>query len=141
MVRVEVVRATNDRFYHDRPFVAVFVGATAGIGEYTAKALATTYAKQGRLLRVYLVGRSTDAGNKLVSGCSKVCPDGSFTFVRAENAALVQDVDRVCGEISRLEQQHDRPRIDMLVMTQGQVTFGAREGRTLGIPCLPRYIS
>ena len=54
-----------------------------------------------------------------------------FTFIKADDLASLKEVDRVSVEILKLEQEqhkNDTPRIDFLVMTQGRVVFGPRQG-------------
>ena len=131
MVAIEKVRAANASSFQQRPLVAVFIGATSGIGEYTIRTLAETCSTQKSVLRLYIVGRNNAAANKISSDCSRKCPNAAFTFVKADDLASLKEVDRVSVEILKLEQeqhQNDIPRIDLLVMTQGRVVFGPRQG-------------
>ena len=131
MVAIQEVRAINENFFRNRSLVAVLIGGTSGIGEYTGRALAAIYSNQKLSLRLYIVGRNNAAAEKIISGCSRICPNGTFNFVKAEDLASINEVDRVSAEILRLEQQQyrdDKPRIDLLIMTQGQVLFGSRRG-------------
>ena len=134
MVAIQDVRAINEEFFRNRSLVAVLVGGTSGIGEYTVRALAAIYSTQKASLRLYIVGRKNAAAEKIIADCSRICSNGAFYFVKAEDLALLNEVDRVSTEILRLEEQHhrdDKPRIDMLIMTQGQVVFGPRRGMYL----------
>ena len=131
MVSHEEVQSTNDEFFRNRSLVAVLIGATSGIGEYTARAMATLYGKHTASLRLYIVGRNGTAAQKIMSECSRLCPNGSFQFVKAGDLASIKEVDRVSNELLGIEQQQNRdsvPRIDFLMMTQGQVVFGPRRG-------------
>ena len=131
MVAIENVRSTNARFFQGRPLVAVLIGATSGIGEYAVRTLAETYSTQKSSLRLYIVGRSNAAADKIGSECSRICPNAAFTFIKADDLASLTEVDRVSIEILKLEQEqhkNDMPRIDLLVMTQGRVVFGPRQG-------------
>ena len=123
MVKIDLVRSCNSTLVKSHPLVAVFVGGTSGIGEYTIRALAATHASQGKGLRVYIVGRNAAAAEKTISDCLKKCPTGQFQFVQAKDLALLKDVDRVCAEITRLENENENangetPRVDLLVMSQ-----------------------
>lgn len=87
---------------------------------------------------MYLVGRNVNAADKILSDCRKLSPRAAFQFVKASNLALIQDVDKTCEEIKRLENQKNGDeagpaRIDMLVMTQGILQFGSRNETKEGL--------
>lgn len=133
MVRLDVVRAYNSALVKAQPLVAVFVGGTSGIGEQTIRALAATHSKQGKGLRLYVVGRNADAAQKTISECTRVCPRGYFRFVQAKDLALLEDVDKVCAEIIRIEEDENAKggtaKVDLLVMTQALLNFQPRRGK------------
>ena len=123
MVQLDVVRSCNSTLVTTQPIVAVFVGGTSGIGQFTAQALAATHSKQGKGLRLYIVGRNASAAEKTVTECKTVCPEGDFRFVQAKDLALMNDVDSVCDEIIRVEEGikargEGVARIDFLVLSQ-----------------------
>jgi NADP-dependent 3-hydroxy acid dehydrogenase YdfG len=64
MVEKDKIRSSNQKLTTTLPsgLVAVFVGATNGIGEYTIKAFVKYTVKP----RVYLVGRSKEAAERIV---------------------------------------------------------------------------
>ena len=131
MAVIDNVRSTNATFFQQRPLVAVLIGATSGIGEYAIRTLAAIYSTQKLSLRLYIVGRNNTAADKIGSDCSRICPHATFTFLKADDLALLKEVDRVSVEILKLEREehkNDTPRIDLLVMTQGRVLFGPRQG-------------
>lgn len=131
MVSLETVRACNAALVKSQSIVAVLV-STSGIVSYAAKALAT-HAKDGKGLRSYIVARNKSAADKLISECQQLCPKGQFRFVEADNIALLKTVDRVCAEITSLEQKEvgagERPRIDLLIMGQAYLAFDGRHGK------------
>jgi NAD(P)-dependent dehydrogenase (short-subunit alcohol dehydrogenase family) len=129
MVLIDAVRACNSKLV-TQPFVGVFVGGTAGIGEASVRALAETYADHGKSLRVYIVGRNKAAAEKIVSECLEVCPAGDFRFVQAIDLALIKEVDRVCSEITKAERETagEKAKVDLLVTTQGYLSFESRRG-------------
>jgi len=132
MVGLDIVRASNAKLIASQPLVAVFVGGTSGIGSYTYKVLAKL-AKDGPGLRAYVVGRNESSANEIIAECCKSNPNGDFRFVKADDIGLLKDVDRVCAEISRLEEEEatkngGKPRIDLLIMTQAYLAFEARKG-------------
>lgn len=135
MVRLTAAREANEKLLATSSLVAVFVGGTSGIGEYTLRSLANlaSKSKEGSGLQVYLVGRNTAAADAILSHCRQVCPKGRFEFVKAEDLALLRDVDRCCEEILKLERTREErfmgpARLDVLVMSQAVLHFGPRKG-------------
>ncbi|KAL2864814.1 uncharacterized protein BJX67DRAFT_389696 [Aspergillus lucknowensis] len=97
--------------------VAVFVGATSGIGAATLKA----FAKYTRRPRAYFVGRSTAAADLLVAECQALNAGGEYIFVQAD-VALIRVVDEVCAEIKAKETQ-----LNILFLSQGVVSLDRSE--------------
>lgn len=134
MVSINTVRTANAALVKAQPIVAVFVGATAGIGEASIRALAATHSTQGKGLRAYIVGRNASAAQKITSDCERICPAGQFRFLKAEDLSLLKNVDLVCEELMSAEKKeeengHGKARIDFLVQTQAYLAFGeARKG-------------
>lgn len=134
MVALDIVRASNASLVKAQPLVAVFVGGTAGIGEYSVRALAATHGKEGKGLRLYIVGRNAIAAEKIITDCTQVCPSGHFRFIKASNLSLLTDVDRCCDEITCAERDATPdgdgglPRVDLLVFAQGLISFAPRKG-------------
>ncbi|KAI1817924.1 NAD(P)-binding protein [Poronia punctata] len=95
--------------------VAVFVGATSGIGEATLKKFAqyTT----GTDPRVYFIGRSVDAGGRIAEECRVLNPKGKYTFLQAD-VSLLRVVDEVCEEIKAVEEV-----VNLLFLTCGVASF------------------
>ena len=113
------------------PLVAVFIGGTSGIGEYTLRSLASNHGSTGAGLRVYIVGRNTVAAEKIIADCRRLAPSGEFYFLQAADLSLIKDVDECCRELVDLERQKAgsaAARIDLLVMSQGILLFGGRKG-------------
>lgn len=128
------IRQTNDTLLNNQPLVAVFVGATSGIGEYSVRALAATHGTTGAGLRLYLVGRNAVAAEKVFADCRRLCPAGKFVFVQADDLALLKNIDVVASEIIKLENEEagktgEASRIDFLVMCQGIAKFDGRDGK------------
>ncbi len=142
MVQIDVVRSRISTLIKSQPLVAVFVGGTSGIGEYTIRALAATHSNQGKGLRLYIVGRNANAAQKITSDCIRACPEGQFRFVQAGDLALLREVDRVCAEVMRIEQAESAhggsARVDLLVMSQAIFSFEPRRGMAFSLlfpPC------
>lgn len=137
MVKLDVVKSANQSLAHSQPLVAVFVGATQGIGDYTLRALARNHGSSGKGLRVYLLGRREDRANAIFEDCRKLCPSGEFIFVSAPDLTLLSDVDSGTKKLSAMEERAPfkggPPKIDMLFMTQGFVRFGDPECKSRSV--------
>jgi NAD(P)-dependent dehydrogenase (short-subunit alcohol dehydrogenase family) len=134
MVNINTVRTVNESLVKAQPIVAVFVGATGGIGEASIRALAATHSTRGKGLRAYIIGRNASAAQKIISDCERICPPGQFRFLKAEDLSLLENVDLVCEELMSAEKKeeesgHGKAMIDFLVQTQAYLVFGeARKG-------------
>jgi len=120
MVDLATVRSSNTRLVSTQPLVVVVVGV-AGIGGYALRALAATHGKDGKGLRVYIVARTAAKVEGLILDCQKLCPAGHFHFVQANDLALLQEVDKTCVELIKVEEKQaraagDEARIDILIM-------------------------
>ncbi|KAL3471177.1 hypothetical protein BJX99DRAFT_250653 [Aspergillus californicus] len=93
--------------------VALFVGATSGIGEATLKA----FAKHTRKSRVYFVGRSEESGARILAECRALNPEGEYIFMSAD-VSLIKVVDEVCDNITARE-----PHLNILCLSQGVARF------------------
>ena len=133
MTKLEAIRAANKKLVESRPLVAVFVGATSGIGSYTLLELAKTHGTVGQGLRVYLVGRKQHAATKIFAQCREHCPKGDFRFVPGGDLSLMRDVHGACKEIVQQEGLEADGRIDVLVMSQGMLLFGDRKETVEGL--------
>ena len=100
MVSLSQIHASNHLISSTLParLVAIFVGATSGIGEATLK----QFAKHTREPRVYLVGRSQAAADRIISECKTITPLGDYTFIKAD-VSLIRVVDDVCKQIADRE--------------------------------------
>ena len=134
MVAIDEIRRINADYYKNRPFVAVFVGGTQGIGRYAAEALANLYSTQPETaLRVYIIGRNKSSADQVLESCRRHCALGEFIFVQADNLALIGDVDATSAKILNMERERQDPRIDLLVQTQAQILFGPRKDTGEGL--------
>ncbi|PWY76143.1 hypothetical protein BO94DRAFT_473818 [Aspergillus sclerotioniger CBS 115572] len=96
MVVLAQVQSSNAQITTSLPkdIVALFVGATSGIGEATLK----QFAQHSQYPRVYFVGRSQDAGRRIAAECTALNPAGEYIFIPAD-ISLLNRVDDVCREI------------------------------------------
>ncbi|KAL9129566.1 MAG: hypothetical protein Q9175_007263 [Cornicularia normoerica] len=100
MVSLTDVQSSNARIPSALPpgLVAVFVGATSGVGEVSLK----QFAKHARQPRVYFVGRSQEAGDRIAAECEALNSEGKYIFVKADTS-LIRTVDDVCSDIKSKE--------------------------------------
>ena len=111
MVELSAIQASNSNLANNLPtgMVAVFVGATSGIGEYSLKA----FAHQTKSPKLYFVGRSQDAANRIISECKELNNSGQYIFLKSD-VSLLKNVDEVCQQILAQEDS-----INLLFQTQG----------------------
>ncbi|OBW65506.1 MAG: Uncharacterized protein AUREO_044210 [Aureobasidium pullulans] len=116
MVALETVRASNSRIASTLPsgLVAIFVGATNGVGEATVR----QFAKYASAPRVYLIGRSQDAGTRIVNECRALNAKGEFTFI-SKDTSLMRNVDEICETIKQKEKS-----VNLLFLTIGTLQTG-----------------
>lgn len=130
MVPLPRTITTNESFVQSHPLVAVFVGGTSGIGEYSVDELCRSHSSNGAGLRVYIIGRNATAADRIAEKNRTKASNVSIEFVHADDSSLLKDVDATCEEISKRERGHgNEGRIDLLVFTQGVLTFEGRKGR------------
>jgi NAD(P)-dependent dehydrogenase (short-subunit alcohol dehydrogenase family) len=111
MVALSSAQASNAGITTSLPtgMVAVFVGGTSGIGEYTLK----KFARRAKNPRIYLVGRSQDTADHIIPECTQINPDGQYIFIQSD-VSLLKNVRRVCEQILSKEES-----INLLFQTQG----------------------
>jgi short-subunit dehydrogenase len=115
MVSLAQVQSSNSRIGTALPpgLVAVFVGATSGIGETSLK----QFAKHARQPRVYFIGRSQQVGDRIAAECKELNREGEFTFIQAD-VSLIRTVDEVCRDIKAKE-----TAINLLFLSTGTLVF------------------
>ncbi|KAJ4292420.1 hypothetical protein N0V90_009082 [Kalmusia sp. IMI 367209] len=115
MVALSEVIASNKRIAATFPdnLVAIFVGGTSGIGEYTVKAFARYFSKP----RAYIVGRSKEAADRIIKECQQLNGEGKFEFIQAD-ISLLHTIDDVCRQIKSKETS-----INILFESQGSMGF------------------
>ncbi|KAI0440583.1 putative short-chain dehydrogenases/reductase [Xylaria telfairii] len=125
MVNLTDVIASNERISSALPpgLVAVFVGGTSGVGEYTLKA----FAWYARAPKVLIVGRSQEAADRILDECRSVNPEGHFEFIRAD-VSLLKNVDEVCRQIKQKV-----TTINILFESQGSMAFQSETSEGLPV--------
>ena len=116
MVSLPDVQSSNTQIANTLPagLVAVFVGATNGIGEAALK----EFARSPRSPRAYFIGRSQEAAARITAECRQLNPEGEFTFIKAD-VSLIRNVDSVCRELQSKEKS-----INILFLSCGTIRFG-----------------
>lgn len=116
MVSLPDVQYSNTQIANHLPpgLVAVFVGATSGIGEAALK----EFARSARSPRAYFIGRSQEAAARITAECRQLNPEGEFTFIKAD-ISLIHNVDEVCRKIQSKEQA-----INILFLSSGTFRLG-----------------
>ncbi|CAD6564009.1 MAG: hypothetical protein ASARMPRED_002639 [Alectoria sarmentosa] len=125
MVSLAHVQSSNSRIASLLPprLVAVFVGATSGIGEASLK----EFAKHARQPRVYFVGRSQEAGDRIAAECKALNSEGEYIFVKADTS-LIRTVDHVCSDIKSKEKA-----VNLLFLSTGSlISTQTSEGLPFG---------
>lgn len=118
MVSLPLVRKSNSHLKSFSSPVAVFVGATQGIGLSTLQ----QYATLASVPKIYIVGRSEPVGVRIIDDLQARNAEGNYVFLKAE-VSLLENVDQVCREIKRREK-----KMDLLFMSPGYISFGGRNG-------------
>ena len=98
--------------------VALFIGATSGIGQSTLK----QFVKYARAPKVYVVGRSKASAASLLDELKILNPQATIIFLETQ-ISLIRNVDRICNEIKSYEQ-----RMDLMVLSTGYLSFAGRQG-------------
>lgn len=92
-------------FYISPGFIAIYLGAIISIGGYTLKAfLKCIYGP-----RVYYVGSSQKAGNRVTAECRTLATKGAFTFIEA-NFSLLCTTDEVCQK-TKSKKKNNQPAL------------------------------
>jgi NADP-dependent 3-hydroxy acid dehydrogenase YdfG len=115
MVSLSHIQHSNSLISTNLPsrLVAVFVGATSGIGAITLKNF-TKYTLQPR---IYIIGRSQESADCIISDCQTLNSSGEYSFIKSD-VILIRNVDKVCQQIKEKEET-----INLLFLSQGAAVF------------------
>ena len=113
MVSLRDVQSSNSRIASALPrgLVAVFVGATSGVGETSLK----QFAKHARQPRVYFIGRSQEAGERIAAECKALNSEGEYIFIQADTS-LIRTIDDICQEVKSKEEA-----VNLLFLSTGSL--------------------
>lgn len=122
MVSLDIVQSSNAQL--PSRLIAVFVGGTSGIGEYTLKA----FARHCQHPHAYFIGRSQSAADRILSELKTLNPKGEYTFIKSD-ISLIKNVDKTCEEISAKERY-----VNILFNTSGTMITGVETDEGLHLP-------
>ena len=88
MVKYAQVQASNAQLSAQKGLVAVFAGATSGIGEYSVLAFARNTAGA----RIYILGRSQAAADRITKQIEAYGTGASVTFIQSD-LSLIKSID------------------------------------------------
>ncbi|KAL2068063.1 hypothetical protein VTL71DRAFT_16161 [Oculimacula yallundae] len=127
MVLLSDIQASNSQISTLLPpgLVAIFVGGTSGIGEITLK----KFAKHTLQPRIYIIGRSTSAAERIIAECRIRNPEGEYIFMRSD-VSLMKNVDEVCNTIKAKEKT-----VNLLFLSAGFPSIDGAE-TSEGLPLL-----
>jgi NAD(P)-dependent dehydrogenase (short-subunit alcohol dehydrogenase family) len=127
MVAYKLIQASNASLHNvdDRPFVAVFVGGTSGVGKATVQALVAT----GMISRIHIIGRKSAAEQTraLIEDSRAINAHAEVSWTEAE-VSLLMETKRVCKDL-RAQESH----VDLLFMTTGYTPWESRVETSEGL--------
>ncbi|KAG9026046.1 hypothetical protein FRB95_009480 [Tulasnella sp. JGI-2019a] len=109
MVTLNAARASNAAFTASYRPVALFVGATAGIGQGTVEAFAR--ATKGNA-HIMICGRSKTSADKIIAGLPQT-PESKYEFIECDVSLMKNVTDTVSSIRSRVD------TLNYLVLSQG----------------------
>ncbi|KAH8693292.1 hypothetical protein BGW36DRAFT_37796 [Talaromyces proteolyticus] len=126
MVALEKIRSSNSKIATALPpgLVAVFAGATSGVGETSLK----QFAKYTVRPRIYFIGRSKESGRRITAELQKLNPEGEYIF-KSVDVSLLRSVDNACREIKDKE-----AAINLLFLSTGTMLSGKDTEEGLNYP-------
>ncbi|KAJ5784984.1 uncharacterized protein N7503_010196 [Penicillium pulvis] len=124
MVNLRTVLQSNNRLSDaEGPQVALFVGATSGIGLGILK----EFAQHAVSPRVYIVARNAETAAPLVEELRLINPGATFEIIE-RNVSLIKDAEKVTEFIKSKESS-----LDLLCMSVGFFSLDGRQDTTEGL--------
>ncbi|KAH6647134.1 short-chain dehydrogenases/reductase [Truncatella angustata] len=125
MAKLSEIRSVNASLKSSRSGItAVVVGGTNGIG----RGFLTALASQTDNPKIYVVGRSPEVLSTIISELQSSNSTGTYIPVQAGDLSLLSEVDKATAQILGKES-----KIDLLFMSQGFLSFGARNETPEGL--------
>lgn len=115
MVSLDQVLASNMQISTHLPkrVVAVFAGATSGIGEATLLA----FVKYAFEPHIYLFARNMSSAERVIAQCRQLNAGGVYNFVKVDLSS-VKETDAACEDVKKKEQV-----VNLVVLSAGEITF------------------
>ncbi|KAI1425153.1 hypothetical protein F5Y12DRAFT_395983 [Xylaria sp. FL1777] len=131
MVSLQAIRESNSRIASCLPsgLVAVFIGATSGIGETTLR----NFVQRAHRPRIYFVGRRETEGSRVQAELEKINPEGEYHYLKYD-VSLLKNVDEACRHIQTRESA-----INLLFLTSGTLISGKQTDEGLNYPSALMY--
>ena len=116
MVDLSDIEASNAKIKTSLPdrLVAVFIGATRGIGESTLR----QFVQNVKQPKVYFTGRSRENGDRLITEYKTLNPTGEYIFIAADTSLI-----KVCDELCETIRQQETA-VNLLCMSSGSLKNG-----------------
>jgi len=127
MVNLKTIRLSNQSLQTLAPgIVAVFAGATSGIGLATLK----QFAKYVNAPKAFIIGRNKEKGSQIVDDLKIINSSGTYVFIQGE-FSLIKEVDRISAEIKKhvAEEEKGENHVDILCMSTNYLSLGERKGK------------
>ncbi|VUC35363.1 unnamed protein product [Clonostachys rosea] len=128
MVSIQTIRASNETALPTsipQGMVAVFIGASSGIGEATLKQFVG--AAKGKSPHVYIVGRSATKSEPLLAELHRTDESAVIHFIE-KDVSLLRDVDAATDFVK----QHET-KVDLLFLSVGFISFEGRKDTIEGL--------
>ncbi|KAF3001564.1 hypothetical protein E8E14_000157 [Neopestalotiopsis sp. 37M] len=131
MVAIQTITESNVRIASSLPagLVAVFAGATSGIGESTLR----QFTKRVQRPRIYFLGRRENEGQRIQAELKALNPGGEYHYVK-NDSSLLENVDQACQYIRERE-----PVINLLFLSCGTLITGKQTSEGLSYPMALAY--
>ncbi|KAK7428173.1 hypothetical protein QQZ08_005239 [Neonectria magnoliae] len=126
MVSFQTVKQSNAGVASlPKGLVALFMGATSGIGQSTLE----HFAQNASSPRIYSVARSQTVASheELLTSLRQTNPTGTYNLITAD-VSLISEIDKVVNAVTQKE-----TKLDILVMSAGFIAFEGREDTREGL--------
>ncbi|RSM02082.1 hypothetical protein CEP52_008228 [Fusarium oligoseptatum] len=126
MVSLQIVQQSNARLATlPKGLVALFIGATSGIGQSALE----QFAQHASSPRIYTVARPQTVASheKLLSSLRETNPNGTYNLITAD-VSLISEVDKIVSAVKKAE-----TKLDLLVLSTGFMPFEGRKDTSEGL--------
>lgn len=116
MVAYSTVLGSNAQIaqHVSKPFVAIFAGATSGIGEATLFTLIKYVPKP----RIYLFARNETSAERVIANCRQMNASGEYILVKVDLSSI-KETDQACKYVKNNEKL-----LNLAFLSAGVIRFG-----------------